>query len=432
MSARWQWALALFALVAITGLVEISEALPRKVAGDEWRYLHYAENILAGHYSPRERVFLWNGPGYPLLLAPFVALKWQDGARLLNAFLHAGAVLYTWLLVSPRLPVRWALGVVAALTVYPALREHLPLLYTETLSTFLIIAWAFHSIRALNSIAHLGIASGFLALLCLTKVNFGPTTACLAVITLVAWLARRDRIARSFCIQAGAALLLCTPYLVYTYSLTGRAFYWSSAGGSAFYWLTSPFPEEYGDWYHQGWVYQNDLLRAHHKEIHDRTTGLGENPHLPLLEQLLNISSPESGDVFLEQGLRNVRERPLKFLANWCANVSRFFFDVPVTVRGTRFWNVYTKSHLWLIPGALVLFWRARRARVAFPRHAWPVAAFTFLSFAVYSLVSTASRYLVPIAPVWLILGALWAGDVAEFSARARSLSPRAGRRRRR
>jgi hypothetical protein len=413
MTVRWQWGLALFALTAVAGLIEIGDALPRKVFGDEWRYLFYAENILDGHYSPRERVFLGNGPGYPLLLVPFAAIDWQDGARLLNALLHAGAVLYAWLIVYPRLPVRWALGVVAALIVYPALREHLPLLYTEALTTFLMMAWVFHALRAPQSPHHLTVASVLLAILCLTRVNFGPTTVCLGTVMFAVWLKRRDRLAHAFCIQAGIALLLCAPYLAYTYALTGRALYWSSAGGNMFYWLTSPFPEEHGDWYHQGWVYRNDLLRAHHQAIHDRTTGLGENPNLPILEQLLNISSPESGDVFMEQGLRNVREHPFKFLRNWCANVSRLFFDVPVTVRGTPLWNVYTKSHVWLVPGAALLLWYSRRARVPFPRHVWPVGAFTVVSFGVYSLVSSTARYLIPIAPVWVVLGALWAGDIA-------------------
>jgi hypothetical protein len=99
--------------------------------------------------------------------------------------------------------------------------------------------------------------------------------------------------------------------------------------------------------------------------------------------------------------------------------VSRFFFDVPVSVRGTEFWNVYTKSHIGLFPCAALLLWYARRAHVSFPRNAWPVAVFAFLSCAIYSLVSTAARYLVPIAPVWIILGARWAGDIVESRSRA-------------
>lgn len=423
---RWQWGILLFAITATVGLLEIGGALPRAVFGDEWRYLLYARNLLEGHYSPHERVVLLNGPGYPLFLVPFVGHDWQNGARLCNAFLHAGAVLYAWLLVYPALPIRAALGVVAALIAYPALREHLPLLYTEVFTTFLSVAWTFHAWNATKSRRHLVIAGVLLGVLCLTRVNFGPATMGLGLVALAVWRLRRDETARSYCLQAGIALFLCLPYLAYTYSLTGRWLYWSSAGGNMFYWLTSPFPEEYGDWYHQGWVYSNDLLRSHHKLIHDRTTGLGSSPGLPVLEQLFNISSPESGDDFMAEGLRNVREHPLKFAFNWCANVSRLFFDVPVTVRGTPFWNVFTKSHLWLVLGGGLLFWKARRARVPFPPQAWPLALFTLLSFGVYSFVSSTARYLIPIAAIWLLLGALWASELIATATPPRRRSRRA------
>ncbi len=423
MPLRWQWGLALFVITALLGLWEIGGALPRSVFGDEWRYLLYAQNLLEGHYSPREHVVLLNGPGYPLLLAPFVSYDWQEGARLLNAFLHAGVVLYAWLLLYPALPIRWALGVVAALIAYPALREHLPLLYTEVFTAFLCAAWTFHAWNATKDRRHLGVAGVLLGVLCLTRVNFGPATVGLGLVAGAVWFLRRNELARSYGLQAAIALVLCVPYLAYTYSLTGRWFYWSSAGGNMFYWLTSPFPEEYGDWYHQGWVYQNELLRSHHQLIHDRTTGLGANPKLPLLDQLFNISSPESGDDFMTQGLKNVREHPLKFAYNWCANVSRLFFDVPVTVRGTPFWNVYTKSHLWLLPAAALLFQKARRTRTPFPSGAWPLALFTLLSFAVYSFVSSTARYLIPIATIWVLLGALWASQ---------TITPTRARRRRR
>ena len=43
-----------------------------KLDGDESRYLMYANNLLNGFYSPKSEIFLWNGPGYPILLIPFV------------------------------------------------------------------------------------------------------------------------------------------------------------------------------------------------------------------------------------------------------------------------------------------------------------------------------------------------------------------------
>lgn len=45
--------------------------------GDEGRYVHFAENILKGYYANPDLKpgFLWNGPGYPIVLSPLVFLK---------------------------------------------------------------------------------------------------------------------------------------------------------------------------------------------------------------------------------------------------------------------------------------------------------------------------------------------------------------------
>src|SRR5471030_2896325 len=47
-----------------------------KLYGDEIRYVDFAKNLLHGFYSPSPpHINLWNGPGYPVMLMPFVALK---------------------------------------------------------------------------------------------------------------------------------------------------------------------------------------------------------------------------------------------------------------------------------------------------------------------------------------------------------------------
>jgi hypothetical protein len=64
--------------------------------GHEARYYHYTGCMLNGYYSsPTPDINLWSGPGYPILLLPFVALKLPLIAiTLLNAFLfYVSAVL---------------------------------------------------------------------------------------------------------------------------------------------------------------------------------------------------------------------------------------------------------------------------------------------------------------------------------------------------
>ena len=201
-------------------------------------------------------MFLWNGPGYPLLIAPFVGVNWTDGAHTVDAVLHAGSVVYAWLVLRPRMPKLWAFGATLALGLYPPARDHLPLLYTEILAVFLVSAWIFHALRSQGSRFHTLLAGALLALLCLTKVVYGPALTAFVILSFAWWRLRRSpRIVPH--LAAGAlGLALCVPYLSYTYRLTGKPFHWSSAWPNAFYWLSSPYPEEVGDWYHQGWVFR--------------------------------------------------------------------------------------------------------------------------------------------------------------------------------
>jgi hypothetical protein len=58
--------------------------------GDESRYLAFATNLTHGFFSPSPPFLdLGNGPGYPLIMAPFVALKLPlISVKLLNALFY--------------------------------------------------------------------------------------------------------------------------------------------------------------------------------------------------------------------------------------------------------------------------------------------------------------------------------------------------------
>jgi hypothetical protein len=391
------------ALIVIVGLdaYRTGRSLAQPLFGDEWRYLYYARNLLDGFYSPRDRVFLWNGPGYPLLLTPFVKADWLDGARYANALWHGAAIAYAWLLLRMRLSTRWAVGGVTLFALYGPILEHLRLLYTEVFCFFLVTAWVYHSLKARSSRAHTIAAGCYLGVLCLTKVVFGVALTVFLVVMLVVWLRTRSAMLKRYVQQGVLALVLCLPYLGYTYQLTGRPLYWSSASGNNFYWLTSPYPDEWGDWYHQGWVRQNPILRAHHKAIFDEATGLAKNPDLSDSEQLFNMCTPEAADMWVKHGLTNVREHPIKFVRNWCANVVRLFLDVPVSVRDTPFWNDYSAWHLPMLALTAFAVVSARRRRMR-PPLAWaPLAVFGLLVLGACSLSSAVSRFVIPVVPMW-------------------------------
>jgi hypothetical protein len=407
--SRLEVAIVLLVFGALDAM-RIASALPRELFGDEWRYLYYADNLLHGFYSPRERVFLWNGPGYPLLLLPFVQASCVHAARYANALWHAGMLAYVWALLQPYVGIRWRVLALLALYFYQPLTSHLPLLYTEVVCCFLLTGWAYHAQRGRW---HLLIAGVYLGVLCLTKVIFGVALLAWGAILAGLWVYRRAGAIKAQLQIALLAGLLCVPYLTYTYQLTGRWLYWSSAAGNNFYWLTSPFPEESGDWYHQGWVRNNPILRAHHKPIFDLTSGLLQNPNLEDQEQLFNLSTPEAADVFVRAGLENIRKHPLKLARNYLANLSRLFFDVPTSVRGTPAWNPASVWHGLLLvwtAGVALLAWRRRSG---LPRVFWPSLGFALIALVAYTASSLSARFLIPFVPLWWPISCAWLGLAA-------------------
>jgi len=64
------------------------------VSGDQPRYLMYADNLIHGFYSPPE-LDLRNGPGYPIILVPFVALNLPFvSMTILNAVMHYLSIVF--------------------------------------------------------------------------------------------------------------------------------------------------------------------------------------------------------------------------------------------------------------------------------------------------------------------------------------------------
>ena len=64
-------------------------------SGDERRYVMFATNLSKGYYSPKNDPNIWNGPGYPIILIPFVLFKLPFlNAKLINALFLFMAVFY--------------------------------------------------------------------------------------------------------------------------------------------------------------------------------------------------------------------------------------------------------------------------------------------------------------------------------------------------
>ena len=146
--------------------------------GDEGRYVMYATNLSNGYYSPIEKPGVWNGPGYPIVLVPFVLLKlpWLP-AKLMNALFLFFAVLYFGRTLRLYVNERQMLILSYILGLYPPFFRQIHMLLTETLVFFLVCGFIFHFCMLCRQrkirVVHVLLASFFLGFLAITKVFFG-------------------------------------------------------------------------------------------------------------------------------------------------------------------------------------------------------------------------------------------------------------------
>lgn len=294
---------------------------PEATGGDESRYLASARNILAGEYSTPNMRQLWNGPGYPILLAVMFLLGASAQAiHLANAVLLYLALILTHKALLLYTTNRWALLGTIAFAVYWPVFATIDLILTETFAIFLFAAsvcftcWCHTDSRLRFTI----LASVALASLALTKVILGYVLLVQLLVHGLLWLVTRCRIGgRLFAVYAGA-MVLCLPYLTYTYSITGRAFYWSTAGGSSLYWMSYPGTETTGEWKSSSTVAANPALRKQHQ--------LNLKGY-----DFVRMTADEKDSTLRSIAFKNAINNPQKYLQNWRTNCLRMFFYFPLT-----------------------------------------------------------------------------------------------------
>ncbi|MFN5363491.1 MAG: hypothetical protein ACK5B4_10480, partial [Bacteroidota bacterium] len=194
--------------------------------GDEGRYYMFAQNLAQGFYSPKEALNLWNGPGYPLVLVPFVLLKTPLvlPVMLNGLFQYVSVVM---LYQSLRLLVSKQLSIVFSLlwAFYYVAYKELAWLYTEPLSSCLMNVFLFYLIRSglpSGRTRDAWIAGLFFGYLALTKIIFGYVTLFLLMGTSLLLLLKRNERMKQYFLTWLIAFLVNIPYLLYTFQLTGK------------------------------------------------------------------------------------------------------------------------------------------------------------------------------------------------------------------
>ncbi len=365
---------------------------------DEGRYLWFAENLTSGFYVPPDQPDVLNGPGYPLVLAPLVALKVPlMGLRMLNAVFMALAAWFSFRAVLPYAGRRWAVGVALVTALHPNLVRTAPYLMTEALAVCCIagFAWAFTAaVRAEKWSwgAVIGAAFAF-GWLILTRVFFGnvlmASTAFL-LLGLVVWKNQRGMLLRAVVIMA-LTFGMCLPWLAYTKAKTGDTLCWSTNGGELLYWATSTHDGENGHWFSEEDVaVMPELIANGHRDYYR------ENFHLPVKEREAALK---------HKALENLRANPKGVLKNWVCNWVRLLFGFPRSYLPEELITVVlvlvNGPIVFLVLAALGLglkYWRTIPLEIAL------LAGVIFIYLGGTSLLPGLPRYTVVVWP-WIGLG---------------------------
>jgi len=363
--------------------------------GDEGGYVGMASRLSQGYYSPINVIKLWWGPGYPIVLIPFAYLKlpWL-AAKSINAVFLFGAILYLYKTLALWIREPYALIFAYLLGLYPPFWKEVYLLLTESLVFFLICGFMFHFCKSCRETKrprfHLLVASIFLGYLALTKVFFGYVilVGLLSFLSLYLW--RKKEYFKKTTFIYLLALIWCLPYLLYTYSVTGKIFYWGTSGGSSLYWMSTPYENEWGSWFSPKAVLEDPNL-AQHRAFFDKIAGLSE---------------VEQDSEFKKEAVYNITYHPTKYLVNWIANIGRLLFSFPYSYRQER-----PTTYFYLVPNMfiVVLFvlsiYPAILRRKAIPYEIYALLYFSLITFAGTSLLSAYDRQFRPLVPIlflWL------------------------------
>jgi 4-amino-4-deoxy-L-arabinose transferase-like glycosyltransferase len=324
--------------------------------GDEGRYLMYAQNLTQGFYSPPPpAIDLGNGPGYPLLLAPFVALNLPlIFLKLLNAIFYYLSTVFLFKSLQQIVWFRFAIVFSLIWALYPTFYELMFYTLSDVFAASLIPLLLFTTIKAFkidnsNEVRKYIFIAGFtFGYLALTKPIFGYVLMFMfAGILLLLIINRRNlNYKKSFGILI-IALVTTLPYLIYTHHLSGKIFYWSSFGGNNLYWMSSPYEGEYGDW--MGFpVSPNDkniipggreLITLRHQKDFDEILKNDKVQKANIRNGIIeyNLTKGITQDDLLKKiAINNIKKYPIKYVENCISNIGRIFFNFPYSYKSQK------------------------------------------------------------------------------------------------
>jgi len=391
--------------------------LNKPIEGDALRYVKYATNIAEGFYTNASDPDLSNGPGYPIVLLPFVASNSNLLVpKILNGIFVFLGIFYFY--KSSRLYIKSRYALIAALVLglYPPLLRWMPVLYSESLSFFLINGAIFHFCFLYKKNANWQNcikASFFLGFLVLTKVIFFHVVVSSAILLGGIYIFKKRKDMKWALFTLVGAVIFTIPYLLFTYSITSKPLYLGTRGGELLYHRSTPFENEYGNWFSPDRILGNGIEKD--SEEYLRFKELRSN-HGELYRRIQPLSNMEKDSVLKSKAYENMKEYPVKYLKNTVASTGRLFFGIP-----NSYSNQTMGSLGYIIPNGIMLVLLIIIARPIFiERKKVPFEIIAVLTFAlIYGLGVIAligkARYFIMMVPSILLTVAYVLGKIVKI-----------------
>lgn len=270
--------------------------------------------------------------GYPMILMPFVALKLPKiSIELLNAVFHYCSIVFFYKAILLYVPHKISLITSLFWACYYIAYQEIPVVFSEPLTLFLsaiiiyCICKAF-SQKQIKPILYAGIALGFLVL---TKVVFGYVLFVMLFISvflfIIYYIKKMEwRKMRKIVLILLIAVGVVTPYLIYTYSLTGRLFYFANSGGMSLYWMSTPYEGEYGDWNNEN--FQANCIPEWNLPCNAAFFRKNHQTDMDFIQQFEGLARD---DAYKMLAIENIKNHPLKYTRNCIANMGRLWFNFP-------------------------------------------------------------------------------------------------------
>lgn len=387
---------------------------PKAFVDDEERYVRFARNILHGFYSPPyPNIDLWNGPGYPLIVAFFLLLKLPLMAvRLLNAVMMYASVVIVYKTIRCYASQKTALTCVILLGLYFPVYEKIPLVLTECLTWFLISVIGYLFLKISNERKPLWqttlLCAFSIAILTMTKVVFGYVIIAMLLFSLILFLLPKFRLtAKRFTYIFGLSFLLCLPYLGYTYSVTYKPFYWTNSGGWSLFNMSAPYPNDWGDWKDNPQMLQNPNYKI-------------------FVDSLLKLHPMDRDAAYKAKAIENIKHNPKKYLVNCVANLGRMFFSYPFTNMEQD-----VKTYFTIIPNMFVVVFMVITLGLSIfyhkkmPQELIILLLFILIYLAGSTLVSAFRRMFYITMPFWTIFIAYVLTNIVSIKVKTNEINPK-------